>query len=39
MMAQSRERLYTADLWQTLDGYSAYDDLNLPADRLAPGIR
>jgi asparagine synthase (glutamine-hydrolysing) len=35
MMAQSRERLYARDLWEALAGHSAYDDLNLPADRFA----
>lgn len=29
-MAQSREFLYTPQLWQRLDGYSAYDDLSIP---------
>jgi asparagine synthase (glutamine-hydrolysing) len=34
MMAQSRERLYTPELWRRLDGYSAYDDVPVPADRI-----
>jgi asparagine synthase (glutamine-hydrolysing) len=34
MMAQSRERLYTPDLWRRLDGYSAYDEIVVPADRI-----
>jgi asparagine synthase (glutamine-hydrolysing) len=29
-MAQSRECLYTPQLWQRLDGYSAYDDIAAP---------
>ncbi len=29
-MAQSREYLYTPQLWQRLDGYSAYDELAVP---------
>ena len=32
-MAQSRERLFTADLWDRLAGYSAYDDVPVP-DRI-----
>lgn len=30
LMAQSRERLYTPQLWQRLDGYCAYDDIAAP---------
>jgi asparagine synthase (glutamine-hydrolysing) len=29
-MAQSREYLYTPELWQRLNGYSAYDDVAIP---------
>jgi asparagine synthase (glutamine-hydrolysing) len=29
-MAQSREHLYTPELWQRLNGYSAYDDIAAP---------
>jgi asparagine synthase (glutamine-hydrolysing) len=29
-MAQSREYLYTPQLWQQLDGYSAYDEIAAP---------
>jgi asparagine synthase (glutamine-hydrolysing) len=34
IMAQSRERLYTPELWRRLDGYSAYDEVQIPADRI-----
>jgi asparagine synthase (glutamine-hydrolysing) len=34
IMAQSRERLFSRDLWKTLAGYSAYDDLALPPERM-----
>ena len=34
LMAQSRERLYTPRVWRRLDGYSAYDDVPMPADRI-----
>lgn len=34
LMAQSREYLYTADLWKQLDGHSAYDYVSVPADRI-----
>src|SRR5262245_38174887 len=34
MMAQSRERLFSPAMWQALGGHSAYDELDLPADRL-----
>jgi asparagine synthase (glutamine-hydrolysing) len=30
LMAQSREHLYTPELWQRLNGYSAYDDVAIP---------
>ena len=30
----SRERLFSRNMWKTLDGYSAYDDLALPRERL-----
>jgi asparagine synthase (glutamine-hydrolysing) len=33
-MAQSREHLYVPELWQRLDGYSAYDEVAVP-DRIA----
>jgi asparagine synthase (glutamine-hydrolysing) len=32
-MAQSREYLYTPDFWRRLDGYSAYDDVQV-SDRI-----
>lgn len=35
MMAQSRERLYSRDMWPMLAGQSAYDLLDLRADRIA----
>lgn len=34
MIAQSRESLYTADMWDRLDGHSPYDDL-VVSDRIA----
>jgi asparagine synthase (glutamine-hydrolysing) len=34
MMAQSRETLYAPQMWQALDGHSAYDDLYVPVDRM-----
>ncbi len=34
MMAQARESLYAPEMWKSLDGYSSYDELNLPAARL-----
>jgi asparagine synthase (glutamine-hydrolysing) len=33
MMAQARERLFTQDLWRMLDGHSAYDEIDIPAER------
>jgi asparagine synthase (glutamine-hydrolysing) len=33
-MAQSREDLYTAEMWKRLDGYSAYEDVWVPSDRI-----
>jgi asparagine synthase (glutamine-hydrolysing) len=33
MMAQSREYLYSPDMWEAVDGRSAYDHLHLPADQ------
>ena len=35
-MAQSRERLFSADLWKRLDGYQAPADLYVPTDRFRP---
>jgi asparagine synthase (glutamine-hydrolysing) len=32
-MAQSRERLFSADLWQRLDGHPTHADLYIPSDR------
>lgn len=32
-MAQSREHLYSAGMWQQLDGYNAYDHFAIPKDR------
>ncbi len=34
LLAQSRERLYTAAMWRRLSSYSAYDDLSLPSERM-----
>lgn len=34
MMAQSRERLFSEGMWKALDDYSAYDALELPAERM-----
>jgi asparagine synthase (glutamine-hydrolysing) len=34
IMAQSRERLYSPGLWERLDGYCAYDDVSVPAERM-----
>ena len=34
-MAQSREYLYTPQMWQRLDGYSAYDDITAPSGSAA----
>jgi asparagine synthase (glutamine-hydrolysing) len=34
MMAQSRERLFSRDLWRSINGYTAYDDVNVP-ERMA----
>lgn len=33
-VAQSREVFFNEDLWQRLDGHSAYDDLDLTNDRM-----
>ena len=34
LIAQSREYLYTEEMWRRLGSYSAYDDLSLPAERM-----
>ena len=34
MMAQSRETLYADSTWNALGGHSAYDELELPAERM-----
>lgn len=33
MMAQSREHLYSADMWSMLGNRSAYDDMGIPTER------
>ncbi len=34
IIGQSRERLYSAEMWRSLDSYSPYDDLPLPTGRM-----
>ena len=34
IIAQSRERLYSAEMWRRLGSYSAYDELSLPYERM-----
>ena len=34
-MGQARSLVYNHDMWRLLEGYSAYDDLDLPNDRFA----
>ena len=34
-MGQARSLVYNQDMWRLLDGYSAYDDLDLPNDRFS----
>jgi asparagine synthase (glutamine-hydrolysing) len=34
LMAQSRERLYSDDLWSRLGDYSAYEDVPVPLERM-----
>jgi len=33
MMAQSRERLFTPDVWKALGDHTAYDEIELPLER------
>jgi asparagine synthase (glutamine-hydrolysing) len=34
-IGQSRSLVYNQDFWRRLEGYSAYDDLDLPSDRFS----
>jgi asparagine synthase (glutamine-hydrolysing) len=34
-MGQARSLVYNQDMWRLLEGYSAYDDLDLPNDRFS----